>query len=149
MGKRASLCQELLGADENAVLKGRRREVARHLSQGASYAVVAKLLYLSPETVRSYAREIYEKVGVSSRREYLNYFHAGPSFPNPALEGLSRREAQVAHCLAAGMTRGQTGTHLGLSSETVKAYTRSVYNKLGVSSRDDLYLLAHATQPQT
>lgn len=146
MRKRPNLCHELLNEDENSALKGRRREVAQHLAQGASYAVVAKLLYLSPETVRSYAREIYEKAGVSSRREYLNCFYAGSHSPSPALQGLSRRETQVAHCLAAGMTRSQTGTHLGLSGETVKAYARSVFNKLGVNSRDDLYLLAHSSQ---
>lgn len=144
MRERTDLDRKLSTADGNATLQGRRKEVAWHLSQGASYAVVAKLLYLSPETVRSYAREIYEKAGVSSRREYLNFFHTDILASNPTLRGLSRREAQVANCLAAGMTRSQTGTHLGLSSETVKSYARSVFNKLGVSSRDDLYLLTHS-----
>ncbi|MEC4174957.1 helix-turn-helix transcriptional regulator [Adlercreutzia sp. R7] len=145
MGKCTGLDRKLSNAGGNAMLKGRRREVAWHLSQGASYAVVAKLLYLSPETVRGYAREIYERAGVSSRREYLNFFHADTLASNPTLRGLSQREAQVANCLAAGMTRSQTGTHLGLSSETVKSYARSIFNKLGVSSRDDLYLLTHSS----
>jgi DNA-binding NarL/FixJ family response regulator len=65
------------GASEHAggairaghLLTGREAEVLPLLQQGRSNAQIALALQVSVETVRTHARNIYRKLGVSSRRE--------------------------------------------------------------------------------
>lgn len=50
-------------------LSDRESEVLALITQGKSNADVAKLTYLSPNTVKSYIRTIYRKIGVDSRTQ--------------------------------------------------------------------------------
>jgi predicted ATPase/DNA-binding CsgD family transcriptional regulator len=56
-----------------------------------------------------------------------------PTAENPA--GLSAREVEVLQLLAAGLTNPQIAERLTLSTYTVQAHLRSVYSKLGVTTR--------------
>jgi DNA-binding CsgD family transcriptional regulator len=56
---------------------------------------------------------------------------ATPAFP----AGLSPREVEVLRLVAQGMTDRQVADHLFLSPRTISQHLRSIYNKLGVSSR--------------
>src|SRR5579859_2474535 len=49
--------------------------------------------------------------------------------------GLTRRELEVLRLLAEGLTNAQIAGRLVLSTVTVNAYLRTIYSKLGVSSR--------------
>ena len=51
------------------LLTPREAEVLEHLRAGASNAQVARELHVGIETVRTHARAVFRKVGVSSRRE--------------------------------------------------------------------------------
>jgi DNA-binding NarL/FixJ family response regulator len=51
------------------LLTGREAEVLPLLQQGRSNAQIALVLQVGVETVRTHARNIYRKLGVSSRRE--------------------------------------------------------------------------------
>lgn len=59
-----------------------------------------------------------------------------------ALYGLSEREAEVLSLLSRGRGTPFVAEQLGLSQNTVKAYARSLYKKLGVHSREELMDLA-------
>jgi DNA-binding NarL/FixJ family response regulator len=48
-------------------LSDRESEVLALITQGMSNADVARLTYLSPNTVKSYVRSVYRKIGVESR----------------------------------------------------------------------------------
>ena len=48
---------------------------------------------------------------------------------------LTRRESEILACLRTEMTAEEIARHLGISYPTVKTHVRSVYRKLGVSSR--------------
>ena len=48
---------------------------------------------------------------------------------------LTPRESEVLACLRTTMTAEEISTHLGVSYPTVKTHIRSIYRKLGVSSR--------------
>lgn len=50
-------------------LSDRESEVLALITQGKSNADVARLTYLSPNTVKSYIRTIYRKIGVDSRTQ--------------------------------------------------------------------------------
>jgi DNA-binding NarL/FixJ family response regulator len=49
--------------------------------------------------------------------------------------GLTRREMDVLHLLAQGLTSVQIAEKLIVSTRTINAHLRSIYSKLGVSSR--------------
>lgn len=53
----------------HAALTGREREVLAMIAQGMNVAEAASLLSLSVHTVRGYVKEIYRKLGISSRAE--------------------------------------------------------------------------------
>jgi DNA-binding NarL/FixJ family response regulator len=50
-------------------LSDREAEILALITQGKSNAEVAKLTYLSPNTVKSYIRTIYRKIDVASRTQ--------------------------------------------------------------------------------
>jgi LuxR family maltose regulon positive regulatory protein len=51
------------------------------------------------------------------------------------IEPLSEREIDVLQLIAEGLTNREIASQLYLSLNTVKAHTRSIYGKLGVTSR--------------
>jgi DNA-binding NarL/FixJ family response regulator len=54
-----------------------------------------------------------------------------PSYP----DGLTAREVEVLRLVAQGMTDAQVADQLVLSPRTVQGHLRSIFNKLGVTSR--------------
>jgi DNA-binding NarL/FixJ family response regulator len=63
------------------------------------------------------------------------------TYPN----GLTAREVEVLRLLARGLTNAQIARELIVSLLTVKAHVRSIYSKLGVTSRSAAtrYALEH------
>src|SRR5918998_4238168 len=51
----------------------RESEILALITQGMSNADVARLTYLSPNTVKSYIRSVYRKIGVTSRTQAVVY----------------------------------------------------------------------------
>ncbi|MBV8789890.1 MAG: response regulator transcription factor [Mycobacterium sp.] len=64
---RAAPGQDWPGRSEG--LSDREAEILALITQGKSNADVARLTYLSPNTVKSYIRTIYRKVGATSRTQ--------------------------------------------------------------------------------
>lgn len=88
-------------------------------------------------------RALWEGAGVQA--DWLEQFaDAAPVFPAYAsVVTLSEREHIVLAHLAEGMSLQQIADFLVVSPNTVKSQTRSVYRKLGVSSRDEAVTMAH------
>jgi DNA-binding CsgD family transcriptional regulator len=55
-----------------------------------------------------------------------------------AIEGLSKREREIARLLVAGYSGVNVAAISGLSENTVRTYVRRLYAKLGVNNRADL-----------
>src|SRR5258708_9457452 len=64
---RSAVGLDWAGRDEG--LSDREAEILALITQGMSNADVARLTYLSPNTVKSYIRTIYRKIGVASRTQ--------------------------------------------------------------------------------
>jgi DNA-binding NarL/FixJ family response regulator len=55
--------------DEGAALSERETEVLNLLARGFSYDEIAGILELSPQTIATYVKRLYRKLGVHSRSE--------------------------------------------------------------------------------
>ncbi|MBI1179158.1 MAG: hypothetical protein GC201_01275 [Alphaproteobacteria bacterium] len=72
---------------------------------------------------------------------------AGREAPGPALVrlyGLSRREAQIAAALAAGLDLEACAARLGIARNTARYHLYNVFRKTGVSRQSDLVRLISA-----
>ena len=56
-------------------------------------------------------------------------------------ESLSARETEILEAVLENKKRKNIALEMHLSENTIKTYTRNLYNKLGVSSRDELFEL--------
>lgn len=65
-----SRCKTIVDA---YALTPRETEMLALLSRGHSYGFIAESLYISEATVRTHARNIYRKIGISSQEDLLNY----------------------------------------------------------------------------
>ncbi|MFO0665131.1 MAG: helix-turn-helix transcriptional regulator [Polyangiaceae bacterium] len=64
------------------------------------------------------------------------------------MEGLSKREREIARLLVAGYSGVNVAAIAGLSENTVRTYVRRLYAKLAVSNRADLVRKLVAPEPQ-
>ncbi len=64
-------------APAELALSPREREVLHYLAQGYRYKEIAEALFISPETVRSHLRSIYDKLHVRSRTEAVVKYLGG------------------------------------------------------------------------
>ena len=60
---------------------------------------------------------------------------------------LTERELEVLRYLAEGLTKREIGKELFLSFNTIHSHTKSIYQKLRVSSREDAIARARARDP--
>lgn len=68
--------------DPAADLTTREKEIIEMMSQGYIYKEIADKLFLSPDTVRTHIRNIYEKLQVNSKMEAVNkVFNKDNNFP--------------------------------------------------------------------
>ncbi len=67
--------------------------------------------------------------------------------PPASLQALTPRENQVCQAVCRGLRNAQAARELSVTEHTVKQNLKSIYRKLGVSSRSELILVATAQQP--
>jgi LuxR family maltose regulon positive regulatory protein len=60
-----------------------------------------------------------------------------PGARSVVTEELTAREEGVLRLLPSGLSAREIGSELGISHETIKTHTKSIYRKLGASSRRD------------
>lgn len=68
-----------------------------------------------------------------ARRIMRHFSFTGPVADNP--ESLTQRETEVLGLIAQGMRVSETAQQMGIADSTVSTYIKSIYRKLGISSR--------------
>ena len=127
---RSESAARLLGAAEGTRLAA-GGSVWRPLV-GAEYERVSGLVHaaLGPEAAEAAWSIGHGQPHGRTLRAYREGIEGGP-----AAEGLTAREAEVLRLVASGLTDAEVAERLVLSVRTVNAHLRSVYRKLGVTSR--------------
>jgi two-component system nitrate/nitrite response regulator NarL len=93
-------------------------------------------------------RSVHEGQIWADKREIsiaLDSLLSGPTVGSLKVGGmslLSKRELEVVHCLAEGLTNREIAKRLKLSQHTVKNHLFRVFDKLGVSNRIELLFMA-------
>lgn len=113
MGDDASIVGSLSAGAQGYLLKEQPRDLLiRQLKQTAQ-----GIPALSP----SVARRIME-----------HFSRTGPAAPE---DGLTTRERDVLALIGRGLRNGEAASALGLSENTIAGYIKTIYRKLGISSR--------------
>jgi DNA-binding CsgD family transcriptional regulator len=95
-------------------LTAREREVLALLIRGATYAQIAKALFISPETVRTHCKHIYAKLGVKRRAGLMALMMGGsprqivrqPKAPRVIVRGLGELSERHSNHTAHALTKG-------------------------------------------
>lgn len=90
---------------------------------------------------------IYPSAGLAHLKAML------PGLPAGGAEGtdpdeLTPRQAEVLHCLAAGMSNRGIATHLRISQSTVKAHVKGIMLRFGAANRTQAVALLRAERTQ-
>jgi DNA-binding NarL/FixJ family response regulator len=141
-------------------LTKREKQVLTLVANGLASKEIAHRLGITSATVRSHVQNILTKLGVCNRsqaaalltdrlpsatRARLRSVRRAPDVPlqvdaapsdvaPPARARLTRREAQVLQCLAAGLGRSEIAERLYVSPHTARTHVQRVLSKLGVHS---------------
>jgi DNA-binding NarL/FixJ family response regulator len=59
--------------------------------------------------------------------------------PEPALAGLTDRQAEVLDLMADGLSNSAIAGRLGITGSTVETHTRAVYQELGIADEKDTH----------
>lgn len=74
-------------------------------------------------------------------RSILKHLHLNDEQRKQA-HGLSKREVEIVHCVASGLTNNEIGDKLFLSLHTVKTHRKNITRKLGINSASGLTVYA-------
>src|SRR3954468_18217296 len=95
-----------------------------------------RALTLAWEEGRGMTAELALAGLVSATRQNVSLAPPSAARPaTPAPVGLTRREREVLHWLAAGLTNPEIAQRLVVSQPTVNTHVASIFKKLGVTSR--------------
>ena len=113
---------------------------------GNSVENIAGILTLTPRSVQSYLNTIYSKLDISGNRDYNQNVKAARMYKDLyrygfvrrylGVEPLTPRESAVLQLLAQGYSNSKIASELVTDVSSCTVIIKSVYDKLGISSRD-------------
>ncbi|WP_040788648.1 LuxR C-terminal-related transcriptional regulator [Nocardia paucivorans] len=141
--------QRFIGADSS--LLGRSRTGGRPLSpaqraivdlivRGMANTDIAARLEISESAVKSQVKRIYDRLGITDRNQLVGI---GEEALAELIRGggtrvLSQTELGILRMIVQGVKNPGIARNLGLSEYTVRSYVKRIYDKLGVSNRNEL-----------
>jgi DNA-binding CsgD family transcriptional regulator len=131
LGQPYDLARALLHAAAAAMDFGDRDDAAKRLARAA--ALADKLG----------AGQLRERIGSLARRARLGLPSEPASEQPPGVAGLTAREAEVLHLIAAGRSNRDIAAELFISAKTVSVHVSSILAKLHAASRTEAAAIAH------
>ena len=131
LGQPYDLARALLHAAEAAMDRGDRDDAAQRLARAAALAD-----QLAADPLR-------EQIGSLARRARLGLPSGPASEQPPGIAGLTARETEVLHLLAAGRSNRDIAAELFISAKTVSVHVSSILAKLHATSRTEAAAIAH------
>ena len=133
-------------------LTERERDAARSVLAGMTATDAASVMGIDSETVASYRRRAYHKLGVEGSRGLVDRLgkrdDADATDWRPALlaHGLSETQAEALARVAAGRTSSEIAKELNLAAGTVSSARANGYRLLGVHSREEMVATLKASE---
>lgn len=126
-------------------LTKREKGILELAASGMSNPHIAKHLWISEQTVKFHLNNVYRKLGVANRTEASSLVEISPEKITPvqskSWQQLTRRQKEIANCIASGETDAQIAIRLGITKETVKFHVHNVLVNTGTKNRTELACL--------
>ncbi len=130
VGSRQFIGQSLLKLATIAAMQGDASGARTYYEEGLAIIKDLKIETGAAASLEEFRNLYLIQEHLEARPPYtLN--HPAPTFPS----GLTVREVEVLRLVANGLTNAQIAQQLVISTRTVNAHMRSIYNKLEISSR--------------
>ena len=119
-------------ADLSTGLTARETELVAHVSEGRSNKEIAQTMGISIKTVETHLSNVFGKLGLSNRREVMNWARERGM---GEVTQLSDRQSEVLSLIARGLRNVEIATRLGVTTAEVEDVVRSILET--VRRRDD------------
>lgn len=132
-----------------AALSDREKHITELILSGAEIVTISRDLCVSEATVRGHVSRILHAFGVATRIGLLAEVGPRGQCPVPPAD-LTPRQAQVASCVAAGMTNPQIAQQLGVGTKVIEKHVHDAMHRLGAGSRFEMarrWLLLNPSPP--
>ncbi len=122
------------------------RDVLAYLLDDHDLDTLSYFMNISVKEARQHVADIMRKCGADSRSALMQRLGAlqggGDSFDAIAGRyGLAQREKEVVSLLLKGLTLRQVAPEMGITFSTVSTYSKTIYRKLDINSRSELFML--------
>lgn len=114
-------------ANDLAGLTARESELVAHVAEGRTNKEIASLADISVKTVETHLANIFAKLGVSNRREVMNW--AQSRGMGESLE-LTERQRQVLALIARGLRNVEIATRLGTTTSSIESEVRAILDSV-------------------
>ncbi len=128
----------------------RQSEIAPYVAQGYSNQQIADMFFLSRNTVKSCIYNMFQRIGVNRRADFVDIYPRYETRSPEVHENLTRREQQIFDMIGEGMTNEEIAEKLGLAKKTIKSYSKHLYSKMHISERNPrIYIMNLRNQDKT
>jgi DNA-binding NarL/FixJ family response regulator len=120
-----------IGGNDPDALTDRELNCLQFLADGLSTREIAAEMHLAEETVKTYLKSIYRKLGEGHSGLFSSLMGGGSRSRRDPTE-LTDREEKVRAGMAEGLSTREIAARLNLSEETVRTNLKSLRQKLGI-----------------
>lgn len=121
----------------------REKEVLEMIVRGLTNKEISLVLGISLATVRNHTHSIFEKMGASNRTEAAvtalenGLVNAPKKSDSEKEEDETKRDKEILEMIVNGLGSKEIALSLGVTFNTARHYTSSVFEKMGVKNRTE------------
>lgn len=116
-----------------AGLTARETEIVAHVAEGRANKEIATTMSISIKTVETHLSNVFAKLGVSNRREVMNWARDRGMAEDPPI---TERQSEVLTLIARGLRNVEIATRLGVTTSEVEGDVRSILDTMRHHTRE-------------